>query len=59
MSEANVIRAAIICTVLCMAVMLFVLPGCTGAYRMQQPLGPLKGDRLPVCDQEKKNCERT
>jgi hypothetical protein len=32
--------------------------GCVGAYRLEQPLGPMKGDKLPVCDANRK-CERT
>jgi hypothetical protein len=58
--NVNIIRASIICAVLCLAVLL-LMTGCIGAYRMQQPLGPTKGDRLPVCDHAAvpKTCERT
>ena len=40
---------------------LLILAGCTGAYRMREPLGPVKTDRLPVCDHAAipKTCERT
>jgi hypothetical protein len=54
------IRAVIIVAVFGLAIMLLMM-SCTGAYRMREPLGPLKGDRLPVCDHAAipKTCERT
>jgi hypothetical protein len=52
------IRVSIIVAVLGMAIMLLMM-SCTGAYRMREPLGPVKGDRFPACDQAKHNCERT
>jgi hypothetical protein len=49
-------RIILVTAVLCLAILLLALSGCVGAYRLQHPLGPVKGDRLPICDVYKKNC---
>lgn len=58
MTEENMVRVAIICVVL---LTMLLLAGCVGAYRLERPLGPTKGDRFPVCDHAAipKTCERT
>jgi hypothetical protein len=38
---------------------LLVLAGCTGVRVLDQPLGPVKGDKLPMCDTTKKDCVKT
>jgi hypothetical protein len=41
------------------AYVLFALFGCAATYRIEQPLSPVKGDRLPACDTRSNKCERT
>jgi hypothetical protein len=55
--QVFIIRTAIIA--ITVAALMWMLSACTGAYRMQQPLGPVKGDRFPACDEAKQNCVRT
>ena len=57
--EHRAVQAAIIIAVLAVIVLLLTLPGCVGAYRMREPLGPVKTDPLPVCDAQKGKCVRT
>lgn len=56
MTEENMVRVAIICVVL---LTMLLLAGCVGAYRMREPLGPVKTDPVPVCDAPKGKCVRT
>jgi len=39
--------------------LLFALFGCAATYRIEQPLSPVTGDRLPACDTRNNKCERT
>lgn len=57
--EHRAVQAAIVVATL--AIIVLLLSGCAGAYRLERPLGPTKGDRFPVCDHAAipKTCERT
>lgn len=53
------IRVTILLGVIGVLVVLLMLPGCTGAYRAREPLGPTRIDPLPVCDSPQGKCVRT